>query len=128
MKNDQNQTTASFPPLYEPPDIPSLADWTYQPSPGEPVEIAFSVVFESTSNDPFARQRVDDVRAVLEASGFRCREARLILPVKSIPTESELLRRRRLHARAAELAKRSKESHDLADRLLKKNGIRPAQT
>lgn len=120
MKNDLNQTAANFPPLTERPEPPSLADWAYRPLPGEAVEIAFCVVCESTPDDPFARQRADDVRAILEASGFRCRDLRLSIPLRQVPSASELERRRRLHARAADLAKRSKESRELADQLLRK--------
>lgn len=126
MKNDTNKTTANFPPLHERPEPPSLADWAYRPSPGEAVEIAFSVVCESVPHDPFARQRADDVRAILEASGFRCRDLRLQIPLRQVPSASELERRRKLHARAADLAKRSAASRQAVADALRQRGIQPA--
>lgn len=126
MTDELEKVTASFPPLSERPEPPHLTDWAYRPSPGEAVEIAFSVVCESVPDDPFARQRADDVRAILEASGFKCRDLHLSIPLRQVPSAAELERRRRLHARAADLAKRSAASRQAVADALRQRGIQPA--
>lgn len=107
------------------PDAPSLADdLVFQPSPGQTLTFALCVDFEAVEGDLFGRERSEQLRSVLDAAGFRCRDVRLSVAIRQIPSKAERDRNRRNHAKAAELARRSKESRELADRLLAKHGLR----
>lgn len=128
MKNDPNKTTASSPPL---PDAgaPSLDDnWAFSPLPGQTLTLALSVEFEATKSDPYGRERSDEIRSILTASGYIVRDIRLAVPIKSIPTAAELERRRRLHARAAELARRSAESREAVARVMARRSVDSGRT
>jgi hypothetical protein len=98
--------TGDDPPLFDRID-PLEA---FRVAPGQTLQIALCVDVEATPDDPFAHDRCEALRRILAAHGLVLRDARLSVPVRSLPSGRRVEQRRRAVEQAREVAKKSLES------------------